>query len=382
MSVSDQIHQLQQMSKRFVEALVSTPIPQLLGRRAHPDRAAGAPPGALYIDPDAAPTKVRAWLIDGPELSLVKDPDIDAIKRARDSGTRLWVDVAGFADDERLRAIAECFGLHPMSLADLVNVERQTKVDNLDGQDLLLVQVLHLAREHAQPGLGQLGLVMMDQVVLSFRERNDALFAPIEARLERPSSRLRSEPLDYLACALLDVAVDASFPVVEALADAIDEIEIKVMSGHGQDVMSEIHRQRRALITLGRVFWRQRDLLARLLRDEQVFRHQTHIFLRDVYDRTVQLLDMIETTRELAASLVEIHLSISANRSNQIMKTLTIMASIFIPLTFIAGVYGMNFELMPELSWPWGYPAVLGLMLLVSIGLLAWFRLRGWLGKP
>jgi magnesium transporter len=165
------------------------------------------------------------------------------------------------------------------------------------------------------------------------------------------------------------------------LADQIDLVEEKVMDGQGQASMSEIHSHRRVLIMLGRLFWRQRDLLARLLRDEEIFRQETQIFLRDVYDGTVQLLDMVETTRELAASLVEIHLSISANRSNQIMQTLTITASIFIPLTFIAGIYGMNFEVMPELSHPLGYPAVLALMLTVSAGLLLWFRRRGWLGQ-
>ncbi|TVQ38564.1 MAG: magnesium and cobalt transport protein CorA [Wenzhouxiangella sp.] len=381
MSVSEQIHQIQAIGTRFVEALVATPIRQLFGRRENPEREIGAVPGALFIDPDATPTRVRLWQISQAELTVIDDPDVAALAKARQSGKRLWVDVVGFADDARLRAIGEWAGLHPVSLADLVNVERQTKVDNLDDHDLILIQVLNLLGKSVQPGLGQLGLVLMDEILLSFRERADELFLPVEQRLARSTSRLRSEPLDYLACALVDVAIDASFPVVETLADAVDDIELRVMDGHGQNVMNEIHRQRRALITLGRVFWRQRDLLARLLRDEQVFRRQTHIYLRDVYDRTVQLLDMTETTRELAASLVEIHLSISANRSNQIMKTLTIMASIFIPLTFIAGVYGMNFEHMPELAWPWGYPAVLGLMLSVSIGLLVWFRLRGWLGK-
>lgn len=175
--------------------------------------------------------------------------------------------------------------------------------------------------------------------------------------------------------------MEASYPVVEALADQLDEAEEAVMSGRGQSMLGDIQSQRRALIALGRIFWRQRDPMARLLRDAEIFRSETHIYLRDVYDSTVQLMDMVETTRELAASLLEIHMSISANRTNEVMKTLTIMASIFIPLTFIAGIYGMNFENMPELAQPWGYFVALGIMAAVAGGLLLWFRRRGWLGR-
>ena len=363
--------------------MIDTPIMELFGRRAHRSaQGGGHAPGTLFVDPDSAATQVQLWRIGDHGIEHVEDPDIDTLATARKGPGRLWVDIAGFADDERIRAIGSLFDLHPVVLADLVNIDRKTKVNALDQQALIVIQALHLAAEHQQPGLGQMGLLIGDDWLLSFRERPDPLIDPVLARLERPTSRLRSEPLDYLACALLDVAIDGSFPVVEALADQIEQAESQVMQGKGQDLLSEIHGQRRALITLGRLFWRQRDLIARLLRDDEIFRQSTHIFLKDVYDCTVQLLDMVETTRELAGSLVEIHLSISANRTNQIMKTLTIMASIFIPLTFIAGVYGMNFERMPELSSPWGYPAVLLLMLGVSGGLLLWFRRRGWLGSP
>lgn len=381
MSVSGQLHQLQNLSTRFIKAMVETPMHHLFGRHRPDQHPSGAAPGTLFISPDAGATEVHLRRIDDGQLDVIDHPDADAIRAAQSRGGRLWLDVAGFADDDQLRRIGELFELHPLTLADLVNVERQTKVDSLDDRSLIIVQTLNLDAASDQPGLAQLGILMKGEVLLTFRERPGPLFDPVLARLDRVTSRLRTEPLDYLACALLDVAVDASFPVVETLADQIDEVEERVMAGSGQGVMADIHRQRRALISLGRLFWRQRDLLARLLRDEQIFRHETQIYLRDVYDRTVQLLDMVETTRDLVASLVEIHLSISATRSNQIMKTLTIMASIFIPLTFIAGVYGMNFALMPELEWAWGYPAVLLLMLTVSIGLLTWFRLRGWLGE-
>jgi magnesium transporter len=380
--MTDPLQHFHSLSARFLRTFVETPIQQLFGRPRGPKPQVGASPGTLFIATDAAATRITLWRIDGGELERIDQPGPDEVRAARDRGGRLWLDVVGFADQALLLELGELFGLHPVTLADLVNIERQTKVDALDDHALILMQVLHLAEGSDRPGLAQLGLVLLGNALLSFRERPGPLFDPVLARLERPISKLRSEPLDYLACAVLNVAVEASFPVVEMLADQIDSVEERVMEGQGQASMSEIHSHRRVLIMLGRLFWRQRDLLARLLRDEEIFRQDTQIFLRDVYDGTVQLLDMVETTRELAASLVEIHLSISANRSNQIMQTLTIIASIFIPLTFIAGVYGMNFEVMPELSHPLGYPAVLALMLAVSVGLLLWFRRRGWLGQP
>lgn len=380
MSTPGPFRQWRDLGSRFLHSMIEMPIQRLLGRQ-HPSRhRPGAGPGTLFIAPDAAPTRIRLVRIDAEGVERLDQPDAAAIEQARRRGGRLWLDVTGFADDELLRELGRLFDLHPMTLADLVNVNRQSKVDTVGETGLIITQILQLGADDHPPDIVQLGLVMQGDVLLSFRERAGPLFDPVLERLERPTSRLRSEPMDYLGQALLDVAVDAAFPVVEALADRIDDIDDRIMAGEGQQLMVEIHGQRRALITLSRLLWRQRDLMARLLRDETVFRRETQIYLRDAYDRTIQLLDMIETTRELAASLVEIQLSISANRSNQIMKTLTIMASIFIPLTFVAGVYGMNFEWMPELGWKAGYPLVLLFMLIVSLGLLLWFRRRGWLG--
>lgn len=382
MSAGDPFQQIQNLGLRLLKTLVDTPIQDLFGRSPRTgDDSSSSAPGTLFIDADAAETRIQVRRIHDQGVEVLDDPDPAAIGAAHERGGRLWVDVAGFADDRRIRQVGELFGLHPMVLADLVNIDRQTKVNALEDETVIIIQVLLLASGHDSPGIGQVGLLLRDNLLLTFRERPDPHFQPVLDRLQRPTSRLRSQPLDYLACMLIDVAVDCSFPVVEALSDRIDEAEDQVMNARGHDQLAEIHSQRRALITLGRLFWRQRDLTARLLRDDEIFRRETHIYLRDVHDRTVQLIDMVETTRELAAGLVEIHLSISAYRSNEIMKTLTIMASIFIPLTFIAGIYGMNFERMPELGWAWGYPAALISMLGISLGLLFWFRRRGWIGN-
>ena len=370
------------LGTQFLRGVMAMPLRRMLGRQ-HPSRhQTGAGPGTLFIPADAAPTAIRLVRIEATGVAVVEQPDRAAIEQARATGGRLWIDVAGLADDASLRELAACFGLPPQTLADLVNVTRQTRLETLDGAHILVTQFLQLGTAERMPEVVQLGMVIAADVVLSFRERPGPVFDPILERLQRPSSRLRSEPLDYLLQALLDVAVDGGFPVVEALADRIDDIEDRILAGDGQNLMVEIHGQRRALLTLGRLLWRQRELLGRLLREEQLLRRETRVHVREIHDRSVQLMDLVETTRELAASLVEMQLSSSAHRANQIMKTLTIMASIFIPLTFIAGIYGMNFEHMPELAWVLGYPLVLLLMLVVAAGLLLWFRRRGWLGRP
>jgi len=377
MSITDQLAQLQDLSKRFVRQLVELPVQHLLGvGHSGARRPPGTVPGTLFIDPDATPTRLTAVCFRGTEVETLTNPDLAALQQARARSDRIWLDVTGFGSDQLLKDIGGEFELHPMMLADLVNREPQTKTDSANGVHLVVTQVPLLDPDSGQPGLDTLGLALGKDWLLSFRERQSGLFLPIYDRLENPESRLRTDPLDYLAYALLDVTIDSLFPVLEAIAARIDQSEDQVLEGRGSEILPEIHDQRRALIALGRLCWRQRDLLSRLLREETMFRAQLRIYLQDVHDRTTQLQDMVETTRELAGSLIELHMSLSAQRSNQAMQTLTVMASIFIPLTFIAGIYGMNFENMPELGWRWGYFAALGLMAVIGIGLYLWFRRR------
>jgi len=377
MHLGEQLNHIQDLGKRFVRQFVELPAQHLLGiGRSNVRRLPGTTPGTLFIDPAAAPTRLRVVCFNAGDVRTLDNPDLATLDQARRSSERIWVDVTGFGSDRLLSQIGKRFGLHPLTLADLVNREPQTKCDRIVGVQLVVTQVPQLDPDNGHPGLGPLGLAWGDGWLLSFRERGSSLFAPIHERLDREPSRLRTEPLDYLAQALLDVAVDSFFPVIEAIAARIDESENAVLDGRGAGVIPDIHDQRRALISLSRLCWRQRDLLARLLREEAGFRPEIRIYLQDVHDRTIQLQDMVDATRELAASLVELHLLISTQHSNRVMETLTIMASIFIPLTLISGIYGMNFEYMPELRWPWGYPMALGLMVIVGLGLYGLFRLR------
>jgi len=384
MSVGQQLHRFQDFSQRALKSLIDVPLHHLFGGRGRSTGAvAGVAPDALVIASDAAPTRLALWRITQDRVEAIEAVDegqiINALAEARQGRLRLWLDVSGFADDALLRRLGECFEIPSPMLADLINIERHNKLDIRDERILVLIQALH-ATSPEQPTLGQIGLYLHGAVLVTFRERHHDLFGPVLARLNRSGSRMRSSRPDYLACALIDMMIDANYPVIESLADRVDEAEDQVINARDDGILAVLHQQRRGLIALARLFWRQRDVLARLLREPKLLSAEATAYLRDIHERAVALMDMAETTRDLAGGLLDLHLSLSANRANQIMQVLTIMASIFIPLTFIAGIYGMNFQTMPELAWAWGYPLVLALMLVVALALVGWFYRRGWIG--
>ena len=220
-----------------------------------------------------------------------------------------------------------------------------------------------------------------DDFVLTFEEHRGDCFDPVRHRLRDPSSRIRRNGVDYLAYALMDAIVDAYFPAMEALGDRLEAVEESVVAGSAPAaVVRELHETRRELLVARRALWPLREVMAGLMRaDSARVTTETRVYLRDVYDHVVQLLDLLENYRELGASLTELHLASASIRLNEVMKVLTMIATIFIPLTFVVGVYGMNFEHMPELTWRYGYPAVLLVMLGIALGMLVWFRRRGWL---
>jgi magnesium transporter len=237
-------------------------------------------------------------------------------------------------------------------------------------------------REAGDIDIEQVSLVLGPGWVVSFQERPGDVFDPVRERIRSDSARIRRMGADYLAYALLDAVIDGYFPVIEALGGVIDALEEEVIERPSRSTLARIHATRRTLTTLHRIQWRQRDAVAGLLRDEELpFTKQVEPYLRDAHDHAFQTLDAIETFRDMVVGLMDLHLSTTSYRLNEVMKTLTIVATIFIPLTFVSGVYGMNFDYMPELHWHWAYPAVWALMVGVGVGLLLWFRARGWIGR-
>jgi magnesium transporter len=223
--------------------------------------------------------------------------------------------------------------------------------------------------------------------LLTFQERTGDCFDLVRDRIRRRRGHIRERKADYLAYALLDAVIDGYFPVLEACGERLESLEDAVLDKPSGEQSAQIHEMKRDLLTLRRAIWPQREMINALTRDSSAHvSDQTRVYLRDCYDHTIQLMDMLETYREIASGLVDVYLSSVSARMNEIMKLLTIIATIFIPLGFIAGLYGMNFDTgvspwnMPELSWRWGYPFALGLMAVVAIGLLLFFRKRGWIG--
>jgi magnesium transporter len=345
-------------------------------RRATPP---GALPGAMAI-PESAPRPQVEWICydaEGSTHQEVARPE--ELREALRSDRIDWVNVVGFGDETLLRELGGVFGIHPLALADVVNVPQRPKLD-VYGDHLLIVLRMAQVRD-GEVDLEQVSLVVGPSWVVTFQERPGDVFDPVRARIDSGASLLRRSGSDFLAYALIDAVVDGFFPVIDLLADAMEELEHLAIGRPVPETLARIHSTRRLVLVLERLQRQQRDALMQLSRsDRGDFGAAVLPYLRDVLDHAIHVLDSLDTFREMTVGLMDIYLSSLSNRANDVMKTLTVIATLFIPLTFLTGVYGMNFADMPELHWRWGYPALWTLMLVAAGLLLVWFRRRGWLG--
>lgn len=307
----------------------------------------------------------------------------------------IWINVEGLGQPEILAEIGERFGLHPLALEDVLDVHQRPKVEAYADHYFVVMRMVRLNHEvlggepgtrAAGAGAGweieeeQVSLFFGPSFVITFQECADGdVFGPVRERIRHARGRIRNAGADYLAYSILDSLVDALFPVLEALGERVEQLEDEVIERPSQEILPKIHALRRDLLGLRRTLWPLREALVVLQREEASFiTPETRIFLRDCHDHAVQALELVEMYRETAAFLMEVYLSAQNQRLNEVMKVLTVVGTLFIPLTFIASIYGMNFQHMPEFQWRYGYPAALGLMALVAGGLLGYFRRRGW----
>ena len=295
-----------------------------------------------------------------------------------------WINVDGLADLALIRHLGEMFDLHGLALEDVVNVHQRPKVEEYGDHTFIVTKMIHGDRS---PMTEQVSMFLGERFLLTFQERSGDCFEPVRQRIRRHRGLIRDRKADYLAYALLDVVIDGYFPVLEEYGERLEVLEDAVMGRHSSDHVAEIHDMKRDLLALRRAIWPQREMISALTRDTspQIV-EQTRIYLQDCYDHTIQLMDVVETYREIASGLVDVYLSSTSARMNEIMKVLTVIATIFMPLGFIAGLYGMNFDRgvspwnMPELGWYLGYPLALLLMAAVAVGLLLYFWRRRWIG--
>lgn len=346
--------------------------------------APGTKPGTVVIPEGAHPTTIRIMAYDQDQVVEQKIESPDQLKEFVGKWPVLWVDVVGLGSEETLRSIAEIFHIHPLALEDVVHAHQRAKVDPYKENLYIVMRIPDASHEQL---CEQFSLFLGKDYVVSFQERPGDSFDLVRAGLRlRDSAARQGVRPDYLAYRLIDAAIDAYFPVLEKMGDHLDTLDDPTAIEHTRTAFKELHVVRRELLILRRAVWPLRDALSELRSDVTPFiGDSTRVYLRDCYDHAVQLIDLLESYRDIAGDVRDYYLSTISNRMNEIMKTLTIISTIFLPLTFIAGVYGMNFNTsaspwnMPELNWRYGYFFSLGLMILVALAMLWYFQWKGWL---
>jgi magnesium transporter len=316
---------------------------------------------------------------DETQLLERRDVRIDELPALLVPGQVTWIEAEGLGDEAALRRIAELVHLHPLALADIVNVGQRPKAEAYADFELVVCRA-PCPRSPLEFDLEQVSLVLASDVVVSFHEGERDVFEPVRERIRR-GGVLRTMGADYLLYALVDVLIDGYYPVVEALGERLEALEERVSARPSRALLGEVHRVRRDLLGFVRVVHQQRDAVGAMMRaDHPLIRQEVSIYLRDSFDHALQISDVLDSFHEIALGLMEVYHSSLSQRTNEIIKVLTILSSIFIPLTFIVGIYGMNFEHMPELHWRYGYLLAWGLMAAVAVGLLVYFRWSGWIG--
>ncbi len=344
-------------------------------------RAVGLPPGTLI--------HVGKPRTDDVGLSVINYSPSDVVERRISveecdgllgSDTVTWINVDGVHDLDLIRTLGERFNLHPLLLEDIVNTRQRPKVDEYADYLFVVLKMLYMQEEDGSLGGEQVSLVVGRNFVISFQEQPGDVFDPIRSRIRGAKGRIREAGPDYLAYALIDAVVDNYFLILESVGDRVEEMEDRVVAEPELNVLRAIRQLKGDALLLRRSVWPLREVVSSLARqDSALVRPGSLPYLRDLYDHTIQVADTVETYRDLIGGLRDIYLTVISNRMNEVMKVLTIIATIFIPLTFIAGVYGMNFEHMPELKYTWGYFATLAVMLIVAVGMLIFFKKRKWL---
>jgi len=354
-------------------------VPRLIKKRS---KKAGLPPGTLIHigEKTSEATRVNLWEYDEKDFQESRLENFEACFSFKPEPIITWVNVAGIHQVEIFEKLGACFSLHPLVLEDILNSDQRPKMEQY-GDDLYIVlKMLSYDESRDEVQAEQVSLVLRGNVVLSFQESEKNLFAGLLDRLRNGKGRIRKMGADYLAYAILDLIVDHYFLVLERIGERIEKLEEKLLSDPKAPTLQRLQQLKREMLFLRKWVWPLREVLSSLERGElEQIREGTRIYLRDVYDHAVQVLDTIEIFREMLSGMVDIYLSSLNNRMNAIMKVLTIIATIFMPLTFLAGVYGMNFKYMPELEWPWGYPLVLALMAGIGIAMLLLFRRKKWI---
>lgn len=351
-------------------------------RSKRQSQKAGLPPGTLVHVGERKLESVRITVIDYDENSF-QEKQVSRIEDCfafKTTPTVTWINIDGLHDVEVIEKIGKQYGLHPLILEDILHVGQRPKFEDLESYIFVVLMMLRYDDENQTAVSEQVSLVLGPNFVISFQESIGDVFEQIRDRIRNAKGKIRKMGADYLMYALLDAIVDGYFSILEKIGDRIETMEEELINDPSQRTLHQIHNLKREMIFLRRSVWPLRESISGLERSEStLIKETTGLYLRDVYDHTIQVIDTVESFRDTISGMLDIYLSSISNRMNAVMKVLTIIATIFIPLTFVAGIYGMNFEHMPELKWRWGYAAVWLVMLAITAAMLVYFKRKKWL---
>jgi magnesium transporter len=345
-------------------------------------RKAGLPPGTMVHIGERKLEKTRIGVIDYDQVRFEEKEavSVEECFAYKDKESVTWINVEGIHDVDVLRMLGEGFGLHPLTMEDILNTDQRPKLDDYGEYLFIVLKMFHYDDVENEILAEQVSLIVGRGFVISFQESGGDVFNPVRDRIRNNKGRVRMMGADYLAYALMDSVVDGYFLIMEKFGGNIEVLEDELISDPGPGTLEELHILKRELIFFRRSVWPLREVVRGLETGaSSLIQEGTGIFLRDVYDHAIQVIETVETFREMLSGMLDIYLSNVSNRMNQVMKVLTIIATIFIPLTFIAGIYGMNFRYMPELEWRFGYFVVLVVMAFIGVLMVIYFRMKRWL---
>jgi len=346
-------------------------------------RKSGLPPGTpVHIgERKAGAPRVSLMQYDGEQLVEEEMTDVSACRTWLSRPGVTWINIEGVHQIDLLERLGECVGLHSLVLEDIANTDQRPKAEDYGGYLYVVLRMLSLQAASQEVVGEQVSLIVGPNFVISFQEgiAGDA-FNPIRERLRTAKGRVRREGADYLVYSLIDAIVDGYFVLLEKLGEQIEVLDERMLANRAADVARTIHLLKREMIWLRKAVWPLREMINTLQRAETpLIRASTGVYLKDVYDHTIEVIDTVETYRDVLSGMLENHLSLLTTRLNEIMKVLTVISTIFIPLTFITGIYGMNFRFMPELEWRWGYPLSLLAMVIIGVAMYFYYRRKKWL---
>jgi len=345
-------------------------------------KKAGLPPGTLVHIGEKKAEEAKITILDY-DQAHVEEREVETVQECfsfRDKPTVTWINIDGIHETKILEMLGECYGFHHLMLEDILNTDHRPKMEDFGDYLYVVLKMLYFDNDTHEIGSDQVSLILGSNFVISFQEREGEVFEAIRGRIRNGKGRIRKMGADYLAYSLIDAIVDQYFIILEKLGEEIELLEDQLVSRPTPATLQTLHDLKREMLLLRKSVWPLREAISGLERaGSPLIQQSTAIYLRDVYDHTVQVIDTIETFRDMLSGMLDIYLSSISNKMNEVMKVLTIIATLFMPLTFLAGIYGMNFRYMPELEAHWGYPAVLLLMLAVIILMLSYFKRKRWL---